>query len=52
LAEKRNDLLIGMTLAVKYDYTRIDPSTCLDAGGLCRSGRGEGDVRACHGDEF
>jgi hypothetical protein len=52
LAEERNDLLIGMTLAVEHDHTRVEPGTCVDASGLCRDGGCEGGFRAGHGNEF
>ena len=52
LAEERDDLLIGMTLAVEHNHTRIDPGAGVDAGDFCRDRRSEWGICACHGDEF
>jgi hypothetical protein len=52
LAKERNDLLIGVTFAVEDDHTRVEPGSCIGAGGLCRDGGCEGGFRACHGHEF
>ncbi len=52
LAKERNDLVIGMALAIEHEHPCVEISACVGAGGLCGDGRREGSACAGHGGEF